>query len=383
MAENGESRREKSLVSQDILGVFIASFEMRLLKNNPLFEQAKEFARRFAGMRFETRIEALAAANEMAGKLDELAQSSQLLGLNAAMEAPEILLQEPEPASSDTEDILLRKRALRDEESASAGAMALSGKFYGFVGRAAECEDDYGMYRAILSFQVIHGSLESTFAGMRLYATGEITDQTNIHFERDEILEETREALMTLSGKNAEGKDNKPALVDKADLMNFSTLLNTAMVSIYRVEVFAEMEKVIQRMTTGSNYAGNKAEIDRCLEKLIVLGLNLGPRHIFDISCDRIVDKELAGKGEATDLRQDVTATHGETALAGPVLGIDFMPVLAEGEGFIMASPEKFPHLVVEEHTGSNGLLVADKERRLRYIPLRSITGFKLAAQMT
>lgn len=383
MAEKGESRREKGLVSQDILGVLIASFEMRMLKNNPLFEQAKEFARRFAEMQFETRIEALAAANEMAEKLDQLAQSGQLLGLNAAMEAPEILLQEPEPASSDTEDILLRKRALREEESASAGTMALGGKFYGFIGRAAECEDDYGMYRPILSFQIIHGSLESTFAGIRLYATGEITDETNIHFERDEILEETREVLMTLSGKNAEGKDDKPALVDRAYLMNFSTLLNAAMASNYRVEVFAEMEKVIQHMTTGSNYADNKGEIDRCLEKLIVLGLNLGPRRFFSISCGRIVDKELAKKGEATDLQQDVTTTHGETALVGPVLGIDFMPVLAEGDGFIMASPEKFPHLVVEEHTSSNGQPVAEKERRLRYIPLQSITGFKLAAQTT
>lgn len=378
MAETDGTQSGRESLGQDMLGVLIASYEMHLISNYPLFAEVKRLASQLSSMRFETRDEAEAAAREAADRLDKIAQANQLIRQEVIVESPHIWVQVPEQISADSPDLLMRTRLLTEEESAIGGRIADKGKFYGFTGWTTELEDEQGVYRPVLAFHTIRGGTGSPFVGPYLYSVSEISPETEIHFERDRLMLEIKETLMTLAGKDEAGKNQSEALVDRNDLMNLATVLNVSFSNAYDMEVFAKISEITGDMKISGDSPDNKNKALRALEKMILLGLNLGQKQAFNVTCNRVVDKQLGEFSFSKRFDTDIGTTHGETKVSGPVLGIDFMPVLAEGQGFVMTSPKLFPHFMIEEQFDGKGKEIPEKERRLRYVPLQSISDFTL-----
>ncbi len=378
MAETDGTQPGREALGQDILGVLIASYEMHLISNYPLFAEVKRLASQLSSMRFETRDEAETVAREAANRLDTIAQANQLIHQEVIVESPHIWVQVPEQISADSPDLLMRTRLLTEEESAISGRIADRGKFYGFTAWTTGLEDEPGIYRPVLAFHTIRGGTGSPFVGPYLYSVSEIGPETEIHFERDRLMLETKEALMTLAGKDEAGKDQSESLVDKKSLMNLATVLKVSFSASYNVEVLAEISEISGNMKISGNSPDHKNKALRALEKIILLGLNLGEKRAFNVTCSRVVDKQLGEFAESKNFGTDMHTALGECEVSGPVLGIDFMPVLAEGQGFVMASLELFPYFMIEEQFDSMGKEIPEKDRRLRYVPLQSISDFTL-----
>ncbi len=378
MAEAGGIQPEKDSLKQDTLSLYIASFELKMAKNHPVIAQALDIANKFRTMQFDSIRETLEAVQGVVSQLDHMANSNKLLGKKVTLEADEIWIHEPHPSPDDPEDIRLQKRLLREEESISAGIVATHGTFYGFVSRAIESEDDFSKYRPTLSFQVLRSTMDSTFSGIRFYAVGEVCESTKLIFETDNILAETKTALMTLSGKDENGKDCAGELVDRSDLIELVALFNANFSETYNVEIFTKIDKIIRNMKIQDKTDETKNDAQRGLEKLILLGLNLSPRRIFNLSCSQVIDKQISSFDDSKSVKVNMKTVSGDAKVTGPVLGIDFMPLLDENEGLIKALPELFPHFVIEEQFDDKGVEIAEKDRRLRYVPLRSISDFTL-----
>lgn len=378
MAETGGAKPERESTEQDVLGVLIESFEMRMIKNHPLFAAAQNAAAELRQRRFESEEEAEAASREAVDELDQLAYNNKFLHKKVTIISPDIWVQIPERVSEDSPDFIVRTVLLGEDDSALAGVIADKGSFYGFVRWAVKIEDEPGMWRPALAIHTIRGGTGSPFIGPYFYSVAEIMPDTEIHFEDDESLLETKNVLMMLSGKDENGKDKYEALVNKNTLMNLATLLNSSVTNAYNADVFVKIVNIVRNITADIKDGKNKFDIERGLEKLLMLSLHLGPGKVFCISCDKVIDKQLSEQGGDMELRMNMQTTDGKTDITGTILGIDFMPILTEGEGYIMTSPETFPHFVIEESVDSNGKLIPESKRRLRYIPMQSITDFVL-----
>lgn len=350
--------------------------EAKFVGNNTassIFQNARTFA-----LQLETdeyifdyeNIETLTNAREFATGLNNAMQKDGWGGEPITVEAPEIWVQQPKPVSDtlDNYDFDMRAELLPSDESLlplHEGNLAYKGPFAGFYVRPISVNGN-GSYRPQLCVLIHKGHLpESPYVSGYHYYLSPITSELNPVFEHDVRMQQTKEVIMALSGRNEKGEVIDIPLIKDKDLVYLLALLNPATPHPYNVHAFKKIDEHIQDIFSAAQ-PEKKIEVASYLEKLLILGLLPGPKRVYDMDCDSFFVQEMDWHN--MEARNPIRIEE-PGKVAGRVVMANLMTD-ADPDGTLSFTPS----INVAECFDKDGQYIPEIDEVIRTIPLSSIT---------